>query len=128
MQTMAKERKSSNQSNNKLKNPRSDLGGKSSNRSANQWNDRSKRPESTLLSYWINQNLNSKIFLKLSAGKPWTQCGPIRFPQSSCVQTAYFTHWTVYAECGNTDFPQTVNGYSAEISENMEKFSKSSTI
>jgi hypothetical protein len=44
------------------------------------------------------------------------------------VQTAYFPHWTIYARCGNSEFPQTVNKYSAEISENMEKFSKSSTI
>jgi hypothetical protein len=34
----------------------------------------------------------------------------------------------MYARCGNSDFPQTVNSHSAEISENMEKFSKSSTI
>jgi hypothetical protein len=27
----------------------------------------------------------------------------------------------MYARCGNSDFPQTVNNHSAEISENMEK-------
>jgi hypothetical protein len=34
----------------------------------------------------------------------------------------------MYAKCGNSDFPQTVNNHSAEISENMKKISKSSTI
>jgi hypothetical protein len=34
----------------------------------------------------------------------------------------------MYVRCGNSEFPQTVNNHSAEISENMEKFSKSSTI
>jgi hypothetical protein len=34
----------------------------------------------------------------------------------------------MYAKCGNSDFPHTVNNHSAEIPENMEKFSKSSTI
>jgi hypothetical protein len=30
----------------------------------------------------------------------------------------------MYARCGNSDFPQTVNRYSAEISENMKKIFK----
>jgi hypothetical protein len=34
----------------------------------------------------------------------------------------------MYARCGNSDFPQTVNNHSAEIPEHMEKFQKSSTI
>ena len=34
----------------------------------------------------------------------------------------------MYARCGNSDFSWTVHRYSAEISENMKKFSKSSTL
>jgi hypothetical protein len=34
----------------------------------------------------------------------------------------------MYARCGNSDFPQTVNNHSAETPENMKKFQKSSTI
>jgi hypothetical protein len=34
----------------------------------------------------------------------------------------------MYARCGNSDFPQTVNNHSAEIPENVKKFSKPSTI
>jgi hypothetical protein len=34
----------------------------------------------------------------------------------------------MYARCGNSDFPQTVNNHSAETPENMKNFSKPSTI
>jgi hypothetical protein len=34
----------------------------------------------------------------------------------------------MYARCGNSDFPQTVNNHSAETPENMKIFSKPSTI
>jgi hypothetical protein len=44
------------------------------------------------------------------------------------VQSAEIPRWTIYARCGHSDFPQTVNKYSAEISESMKKISKSSKI
>jgi hypothetical protein len=34
----------------------------------------------------------------------------------------------MYARCGNSDFPQTVNNHSAEIPEHIKKNQKSSTI
>jgi hypothetical protein len=34
----------------------------------------------------------------------------------------------MYARCGYSDFPQAINNHSAEIPENMKKFSKPSTI
>jgi hypothetical protein len=34
----------------------------------------------------------------------------------------------MYARCGNSDFPQTVNNHSAEIPKHMAKIQKSSTI
>jgi hypothetical protein len=44
------------------------------------------------------------------------------------VQIANFPHWTIYAECGQSGFPQAMNQHSAEISESKEKISKSSRI
>ena len=73
---------------------------------------------------WINltellekSKLEFKNFQNLPAGKPWTQCVQIKFPQSSLMQHADFPHWIIYAKCGNSEFPQAVNKYSAEISE-----------
>jgi hypothetical protein len=34
----------------------------------------------------------------------------------------------MYARCGNSDFPQTVNNHNAEIPEHIKKNQKSSTI
>jgi len=42
--------------------PKSDPASKLSKRYVNQWDEVSKRLELTLLSYWKNQNLSSKIF------------------------------------------------------------------
>ena len=40
------------------------------------------------------------------------------------MQDADFPHWTIYARCGHSGFPQAFNKHSAEISESEEKFSK----
>jgi hypothetical protein len=40
------------------------------------------------------------------------------------MQNADFPHWTIYARCGPSGFPQAVNKHSAEISESKEKIFK----
>jgi hypothetical protein len=69
-----------------------------------------------------------KNFQNLPAGELWTQCGKLKFPQSSEMKNADFTHWIIYARCVHSGFPQAVNKHSAEIAESKEKISKSSKI
>jgi hypothetical protein len=42
------------------------------------------------------------------------------------VQTANFSHWSIYARCELSGFSQAANGHSAGIPETNEKFEKSS--
>jgi hypothetical protein len=42
------------------------------------------------------------------------------------VQTANFSHWSIYARCELSGFSQAANGHSAGIPETIKKFEKSS--